>query len=48
MARAKRAPLDTGAPVPELEVELFDGGRFSLPGDLAGRGAVLLGYRGHW
>ncbi len=48
MARAETAPLDAGAPFPQVELRLAGGGSLTLP-DRAARGfTILLAYRGHW
>jgi peroxiredoxin len=40
--------LKIGDRFPDLEVETVPGGKLQLPGDLRGRYAVVLFYRGKW
>ena len=40
--------LENGQKFPSLQLPLVDGGKLSLPGDLAGDFAVVLIYRGSW
>jgi len=40
--------LKIGDRFPDLEVDVVPPGRLRLPGDLQGRHAVVLFYRGKW
>jgi peroxiredoxin len=40
--------LRNGEHFPTITASLVRGGEMTIPGDLAGRWAVLLFYRGHW
>ncbi|MEJ2184088.1 MAG: hypothetical protein P8Y66_11295 [Nitrospirota bacterium] len=48
MARADTPPLDTGDRFPQMAFQSTEGGTVALPGDLGGRWAVLIFYRGHF
>ena len=40
--------LQQGDRFPALTLTLVDGGAFQFPGEMPGRYAALLFYRGHW
>jgi peroxiredoxin len=48
MPRAQVPILDAGDLFPALELVTTDGSKLSIPGDLAGKWAVVLFYRGGW
>ena len=40
--------LQQGGRFPQLDLNLLDGNKLSLPGDAPSRYTALLFYRGHW
>ncbi len=40
--------LQQGGRFPQLELNLLDGGKLTLPEDAPSRYTALLFYRGHW
>ncbi len=40
--------LQQGDRFPSMTLKLADGGTISIPGDMPGRYAAVLFYRGHW
>lgn len=48
MTQASTIKLDTGSRFPDIEFQLLDGSKVTLPAAWSGHWGTLIFYRGHW
>ena len=48
MTQAGTTMLDTGSRFPEIEFQLLDGSKLTLPAAWSGHWGTVILYRGHW